>query len=339
MPRWIFRGTFLKTCVITLLVLLSLLVPCLQEARAEDDDIGLFNFLELLDLEQCLLASYRCVPLGAGILPPRDLICHNFPAGFVETPTAPFTTMVPFLSVVLDLLSIGGVTDWAGSGGSASGTGGAHMKYFEAHVFNLPTRTFIHFRYPFLKLCYYGSTPWEINYLSEADTVNWRTGLTDFVSYEFLFGAIAQISQVCTISSIGNNMGSSVGESIPIAGEVLGDVCMGTWGVTYPRTGFSNASSEPVASGISAYRASRVVASPLLRVVFVPKLFDANPQMQLGYPFFGKPLNCFSKGTTPLVWDNADTKLPQGKGYIWVLWEKMCCAFPSTMCLGLPPFI
>ena len=328
----------IRKCAGAVLSSLLLIIVCSQEAVA-DDDVDLFNFLGILDLEQCLLKSYRCVPLGCGIIPPMDEICHNFPAGFVETPTAPFTTVIPFLSWVLDAISITGQTDWAGSGGSSSGGNDVHLKYFEAHVFNLPTRTFIHFKYPFLKLCYYGSTPWEINYLSEADAVSWRTGITDYISYEFLFGAIAQLSQVCTISSIGDNTGDAVGETVPIGGQMLGDVCMGTWGVTYPRTGYSNASSEPVASGISAYRASRVVANPLLRVVFMPKLFDSNPKMQLGYPSFGKPLNCFSKGTTPLVWDNLDTKLPKGNGYIWVLWEKTCCCFPSTGCIGLPPFI
>ena len=324
-------------CVAIIFAFLFLILPLLKDASA-DDSFDLFNFLDLLDVEQCLLKSYRCVPLGASVIPPMDLICHNFPAGFVETPTAPFTTAIPFLSIVLDTIS-GGTTDWAGSGGSSSGAGDVHLKYFEAHVFNLPTRTFIHLKYPFLKLCYYGSTPWEINYLSEADSINWRTGLTDFISYEFLLGAIAQLSQTCTITSIGDNLGDAVGETLSIGGQTLGDVCMGTWGITYPRTGFSNASSEPVASGISAYRASRVVASPLMRVVFIPKLFDPNLKMQLGYPFFAKPLNCFSKGTAPLMWDNFDTKLPKGKGYIWVLWEKTCCSFPSTGCLGLPPFI
>lgn len=327
----------IRKYTVFLFTFLFLLLPCLQEARA-DDSFDLFNFLELLDLEQCLLKSYRCAPLGCSVIPPMDMICHNFPAGFVETPTAPFTTVIPFLSIVLDAIS-GGATEWAGAGGSSSGSHVNHLKYFEAHVFNLPTRTFIKLKYPFLKLCYYGSTPWEINYLSEADTINWRTGLTDYFSYQFLFGAIAQLSQICTITSVGDNLGDAVGETLPIGGQVLGDICMGTWGVTYPRTGFSNAGSEPVASGISAYRASRVVARPFMRVVFLPKLFDPNLKMQLGYPFFGKPLNCFSKGTTPLVWDNFDTKLPKGKGYIWVLWEKTCCCFPSTGCIGLPPFI
>jgi len=302
------------------------------------DEVTMFNFLKLLDLEQCLLKSYRCVPLGCKKIPPLDLICHNFPAGFVETPTAPFTTVVPFIGTLLS--AIGSSSGTIGAGGSSSSGGeDVHLKYFEAHVFNMPTRTFIKFRYPFLKLCYYGSTPWEINYLSEADAFGWRTGLPDFISIQFLLGAIAQISQVCTIMSIGQNIGDAIGETIPIGGELFGDICMGTWGVTYPRTGFSNAESEPVGSAVSAYRASRVVARPFLRVVFVPKLFDPNLKMQLGYPFYAKPLNCFSKGTTPLVWDNFDTKLPKGKGYIWVLWEKKCCCMPSTGCLGLPPFL
>ena len=96
------------------MLVLLVVAPVVREAGAEES-FDLFNFLKLLDLEQCLLASYRCVPLGASIIPPMDLICHNYPAGFVETPTAPFTTVVPFLSTVLDLLSMG-ATDLGRSG-------------------------------------------------------------------------------------------------------------------------------------------------------------------------------------------------------------------------------
>jgi hypothetical protein len=328
----------MKIAVAILTLSLVFLIALVPPAGA-DDTFDLFNFLKLLDLEQCLLKSYQCMPFACvdkwGI-PIGDRICHNVPVGFVETPTAPFTTVVPMVGVILDALS-NSMGQYAGSGGSSSSSsGGTHLKYFEAHVFNMPTRTFIKLRYPFLKLCYYGSTPWEVNYVSEADEPNWRTGLADFLTMDFLTGAILQISQACSVTQVADNIGDAIGENISIGGQLLGDACMGTWGVTYPRTGYSNAYSEPVASGIAAYRASRVVAKPLLRLVFMPKLFDPNLKMQLGYPSYGKPLNCFSKGATPLVWDNFTTKLPKGTGYIWVLWEKTCCCYPPTGCVGLP---
>ncbi|MBE0427940.1 MAG: TraU family protein [Nitrospirae bacterium] len=320
--------------ILIIFLLISLLVPLAVSAETSMD---LLSFLKILDLEQCLLKSYRCIPLGCGATPPLDRICHNVPVGFVETTTAPFATTVPFVGTLLSI--IGEEAKLGGAGGSSQ-QGQANLHYFETHVFNLPTRTFIKLRYPFLKLCSWGSTPWEINYLSEADAVNWRTGIADYASYQFLFGMIAQISQICTMTSIGDNAGDAVGETINIPGiGVFKDICMGTWGVTYPRVGFSNPQSEVVASAIAAYRASRIVARPFARVVFLPKLFDPDLKMQLGYPLWGKPLNCFSKGTTPMVWDNFTTKMPKGAGYIWVLWEKKCCCFPSTGCVGLPPFI
>lgn len=324
--------------ILTITVSLSLVMLPATEAKAEGDEIDwLFGFLKLLDLPQCLLKSYRCVPLGCSVIPPLDLICHNYPAGFVETTTAPFTSTVPFVGTLLSAMSQT-YGSKLGSGGAGQ-QGDANLHYFEAHVFNLPTRTFIKLAMPFLKLCSFGDIPWEVNYLSEIDAISWRTGVADYVSLQFLFGMIAQISQICTATTIADNAGDAIGGTINIGGTLFGDICMGTWGVTYPRTGFSNAQSEPIASAIAAYRASRVVAMPFLRVVLKPKLFDPNLKMQLGHPRYAKPLNCFSKGTSPLFWDNLTTKLPKGQGYIWVLWEKMCCCFTSTGCIGLPPFI
>ncbi len=324
-----------RTYKTLIIILFLLLLPI--NSHASEDINWLTGFLKIVDIPQCLIKSYRCEPLGCGATPPQDRICHNVPVGFVETTTAPFTTTVPFVGTLLSTIShsmkIGGA-------GGASQSGQTNLHYFEAHVFNLPTRTFIKLQVPFLKLCHWGSTPWEINYLSEADTVNWRTGIGDYATLQFLFGMIAQLSQICTVTSIGDSVDNAVGINIEIPGfGIFKDICMGTWGITYPRTGFSNPQSEPVASAIAAYRASRIVANPLGHIVFIPKLFKPNLKMQLGYPRWGKPLNCFTKGTTPLAWDNFTTKLPKGAGYIWVLWEKKCCCFPSTGCVGLPPFI
>lgn len=319
-----------------MLVSVVLILSCATTALSGDvGDLGIFDFLTVLDLEQCLLKSYRCVPLGCGVTPPMDLICHNYPRGFVETPTAPFTTVVPFLSWVLSVVNSD--VNPLGAGGSSGGSGDNHLKFFEAHVFDLPTRPFIRLRYPFLSLCEYENT-FEINYLSEADEVSWRGILfeADYFTYDFLIGALAQVSQVCSAAAAASGTGDTVRETIPIGGVSLGDVCMGTWGVTYPRTGFSNVSSEPVGSGVAAYRASRIASKPIGRVVLLPKHFDPDAKMQLGYPRYGKPLDCFARGTTPALWDNINTtKLLTEKGYIWVLWQKTCCCMPSDGCLGL----
>jgi hypothetical protein len=308
--------------ILIIFLLIIVIVPL--EASAETS-MDLLGFLKVLDLEQCLLADYKCYASACRLkgIPIGDIVCHNVPVGFVETTVAPFTTTVPFVGAFLDMLSN---KDKFATGGTSGNTSETHLQYFEAHVFNVPTRFFLKLRYPLLKLCNYRSS-WEINYLSEIDAINWRTGLADYTSFQFLFGSIAQISQICTLKSASD----SAQIQVPGMG-ILDDICMGTWGITYPRVGFSNANSEPVASGIVAYRASRVVAKPFLRTVLQRKQFDPNLKMQLGYPKYGKPLNCFLKGTTPAVWDNLTTKLPKGTGYIWVLWEKRCCCSPPPGC-------
>ena len=318
-------------------VLCLLLIGAFAGDAKADDPIDFFSFLSILDTPQCLLRGYSCVPLGCGWLPPLDLVCHNYPAAFVETVKVPFTTAVPFLSWVMDALAASADTGVGGGGSSSSGGDNTHMKFFEAHVFDVPTMPFIMLQYPLLRLCDWPSPPFEVNYISEADVANWRTGGTDFFTYDALLGGIAQISQACTLNSVTDTAGNLTGVPMNIPGlGMLNDVCMGTWGVTYPRTGFSNALSEPVGSAIAAYRASRVVAKPFARVVFTPKpLLSANTLMQLGKPGPGFPLNCFTKGTTPSLWDNLTTtnKIPGNTGYIWVLWDRTCCCLPSTACL------
>lgn len=315
--------------------------PCM----ADDGVDWLTGFLKVLDIPQCLLKNYKCYPLACkkkGV-PVGDRVCHYVPVGFVETVNEPFTTTVPLVGTVLSAFK--GSTGKAFSSGGMKGTENSNMYFWDAHVFDLPTRTFLKLKTPFLKLCPYGDSPWAVYYLSEIDSpFGWRTGMADYVSLQFVFGMLAQITQACTLSSAASATGEVIGEKISIPGlGFLSDVCMGTWGVTYPRTGFSNPTSEVVASAIAVYRASRVVAgkltippTSLLRVVLIPKNFDPDLKMQLGLPRFAKPLNCFHKGTSPAMWDNFTTRLPAGKGYVWVLWEKKCCCMPLSFCAGLP---
>lgn len=317
----------MKTVKQILLIVVLFFMLTHVPAHAEVSSLSLLDFADILDTRQCLLASYTCKPFSCWLrrgarLIPGDTVCHNVPVAFVETTTGAFTTAVPFIGTVLSALS-----QAAGQQtGGARQAGDTHLQYFETRVFNVPTRWLLRFQMPFVRLCNYpeGNT-FAIHYLSEADTVNWRTGLIDHLSIKTLIGGtIAQLAQICPIASIAG-------------GNPPGDICMGTWGVTYPRTGFSNAHSEPVASGIAAYRASRVVAKPWGRVVFQSKNFSPNVQMQLGYPKFGKPKNCFDRGLTPAAWDNMTTKDPEEVGYIWVLWERRCCCIRPAGCspLGL----
>ncbi|MCL4492820.1 MAG: TraU family protein [Nitrospirae bacterium] len=310
--------------IIAFIALLLTLV-CAQASGA-GDSLDLFDMGQILDVKQCLLAKYNCKPFACkiGKFVYGDLVCHYVPVGFVETTTGAFTSAVPFVGTALSAIASKAGQQTGGTGQK----GDNHLQFFEAHVFNVPTYWLLKYQLPFLRLCSYPEGySWSINYLSEMDAVNWRTGISDYLSMKTLIGgSVAQLTQICPVTSVS---GSSDANGL----NPLGDVCMGTWGVTYPRTGFSNAQSEPVASGIAAYRASRVVAKPWLRTVLTPKNFNANVSLQLGYPKWGKPRNCFERGLTPALWDNLTTKPTKGRGYIWVLWDKVCCCKTPPGCL------
>jgi len=301
-------------------------VPSIGFAGAGDTATGSLGILDLAaSAETCLLFGYQCIPFGCMLstIPPipGDFVCHNIPRAFVETVVGPGQTVIPFIG---DVLSLIGGSLGLGSGGAASHQTTDNLQYMDAHVFDVPIYPILEFMNPLLEMCPYADT-WAVNYFSEADTVNWRTGAADYVNFgEMLEGALTSLTSICSVPDA----------ALSAVGISLTDICMWTWGVTYPRTGFSNSYSEPVESGIAAYRASRVVANPLLRVVFVPDpALPAAPTMQLAYPFMGKPLSCFPVGTPPAAWDNLTTKLPKGSGYVWILWDKICCCLPVHGCL------
>jgi hypothetical protein len=76
-----------------------------------------------------------------------------------------------------------------------------------------------------------------VNYLSELDAVGWRTGLLDLLM-------------------------------TPACGPV------GAWGCAFPRAGFVQQPSEPLAAHLQAVRAGLVAAQPLGRVVLAPYPFE-----------------------------------------------------------------
>ncbi len=316
-----------RTITVTLtLILLTISVPGIVFAGATDTATASLGILDMAaSAETCLLYGYMCAPFGCmlSIVPPipGDLVCHNVPRAFVETVVGPGQSVVPFVG---DVLSLVGGSLGLGSGGASSHETTDNLQYMDAHVFDLPIYPILEAMNPLLEMCPYADT-FAVNYLSEADTVNWRTGAADYVSImPIIESALASLTSICT----------AAGSSQAVLGIGLSDICMWTWGVTYPRTGFSSSYSEPVHSGIAAYRASRVVANPLLRVVFIPNpTLPVNPTMQLAYPFMGKPMPCFPLGTSPVAWDNLTTKAPKGSGYVWILWEKVCCCLPAHGCI------
>jgi len=283
---------------------------------AESIVFNTFTLPKILDTKQCL--KYECYPFSCQccsklICIPGDRVCHYVPRAFVETPRKSFTFLVsPFNEMVQLLLTALGLQQ---SGGTEGIGKQEHLQFFESHMFVVPTGQYLKSKNPTKRLCYWKEAfSTELNYVSEIDAVNWRTGLVDYIMPEFWGGSIAGILQLCPLSQV----------ITPIQ-NLTSDVCMGTWGVTYPRVGFSTVDSPAVASAIAAWRTTRVVSNPVGRIVLLPKFLGTDIRLQLGYPMFAKPVNCFPAGTPQLYWDNLTTPLPGIDGYIWVIWEKVCC--------------
>jgi len=286
---------------------------------------NIFTLPTILDVPQCL--QYQCYPFSCecckyGICIPGDRICHNVPRAFIETPRKSFTSLVsPFDEMIQALQLSSGIQQ----SGGAEGIGKQeNLHFYESHMFVVPTFWYLKSILPISRLCFWeeGFTV-ELNYVSEIDAVNWRTGLIDYLMPQFWAGSIANVLQICPLSATVLPMGNFFG------------ICMGTWGVTYPRVGFSAVNSPAVASAIAAWRTTRVVSFPIGRVVLLPKILGTDIRLQLGYPFFAKPLNCFPAGTSQALWDNFTTPPPGIDGYIWVIWERICCCHcPATGCIG-----
>lgn len=297
--------------------------------------LGMLDALQALDMEQCFLPSYQWVPFGCF---PGDLVCHNIPR-FVETVQKPFTTAIPFVGSALKIIA-GAALGNVGSSGGADSANGARLHFYWTHIYSIPgTIKFLHFMNPLLTLCPDVENP-IVNYISELDVLIWQSpaGGAELFSVQGLIGAVASISNICSITG-----GlSTVGAAIPLPG-VLSDICMGTWGVTYPRTGWSNAQTYGVASAIATYRASRVLANSLYPVprlgVFppygIPTPFGGT-KMQLIYPHRGSPISCINPGDSPALWDNnpdpttAVANAAAGEDKIWVVWDKQCCCLPPV---------
>ena len=353
---------FITKKVIKELLLLSFLIVLLvfsiqTSAYAGEDSassgcdesgsvLSLLQLAKLADIPGCFYPYYFCEPLGGGCtaVPPMcyDLVCHTYPAAIVETVKTPFQTMIPFVGTLITEL-IENMDVWqqmlatitGGAGGFFWGAGGSqhqpsNQQFFEAHVMQFLSNWFMEFlNLPFgYRLCNIPLVPdVEVNYLSELDLVNWRTGYIDYIAVPQLIANTAAAVGIC--------MAASVTQTVTPGWGVL-DLCVGTWGILYPRTGWNVMDSEIVAAAMSAYTALRVVANPTLRVVLKPKLFKPLGLLQYGYGGIGKPpVSCIPPGLSPGMWNYTDAIAPCSRGVIWIWWEFTCCRKPTTGCIGV----
>ena len=308
------------------MTVLLVVLSCFSPAHASSGSV--YDIYLYLDLEQCFLPGYICIPEGCGcygILGCFDLVCHNYPAAFVETSLVPGQSQVPIIGELISALVAAGSKE--NGGGGSSQDGNTHLKYYEAHVFSYKTASYIRERYPMLRVCSDDSESSQLNYLSELDA-SWRTGAADYLTMSYIFSQLAAVAGICDKAAKGGGLGGGMG---------LSDLCMGTWGPTYPRTGFTNANSKAVASASDAYRALRVTSKSTGRTVLNQKNLDVKGKLQIGAPkgFRGKPSNCIAPGTTPIAWDNRTIQPTAEKdGYVWVWWQQKCCCKKTSACMG-----
>ena len=129
------------------------------------------------------------------------------------------------------------------------------------------------------------------------------------------------------ISHLTGQIGKQLGFSgFHISGINLGNMCVGTWGVLYPRAGWNPNESEVVGSAMDAFRAASWDADvkqpkvSFLPLPFTPSLSD---KLQLALP---RMSGCIKIGENPMLWDLGLVS-PDGK-YLWVYWKHFeCCKF------------
>jgi len=92
------------------------------------------------------------------------------------------------------------------------------------------------------------------NYVTEVDSLGWRSPTVDFFT--------CPEAWVATVKSCG------------LAPDPV--TCAGTWGSYFPRIGFINHPSQPLAAAMQALRAGRAASRPLGRAVLSP--YDYEPR-------------------------------------------------------------
>ena len=164
--------------------------------------------------------------------------------------------------------------------GTTSGHNEAQLQFGEARVFTFIPPVVQNLDIP---IAAPRGAFFAINYISELDSAGWRTGLLDS-----LFSM------------------TKVKEKV------------GAWGDAYPRCGFVQQPSEPIAAHLQAVRAGKVAAAPLGRVFIQPYPFEprVGHRMQLISPSIR---GCVPIGTPLLKLLETGTGSPWG-AYLFVHW-------------------
>ena len=248
---------------------------------------------------------------------PGIIIMYWEPALLIETVKQPGDTIIsPLKPLIRDYAAQGieklmqaatGLKVPVSGGSSASKLDGTNLQFNEAHVYEFPFRdqimSFIDMECPD-KL----PTGSFIKYLSELDSLEWRIAVAETLGPKSMALAAGALS--CA------------------AGTLSNDLCMGSWGAVYPRTGFITHQSQVVGSAAAAVRAVSIagISGQGVHVVlehlgFMPS-FETD-KLELVYP---NPSGCIKIGQNPATWESGKLSLT-GK-YLWVYWRRrICCIF------------
>jgi hypothetical protein len=112
---------------------------------------------------------------------------------------------------------------------------------------------------------------------------------------------------------------------------------IGVWARLYPRTGFAIHSSEPVGSGIAAYRGFDIARQPIATPPNVETHLVQQPItamstcMQLASPVKRR---CMEAGTPGVIWETGT--VDKTGTYQWIIWKKQsCCVNPANSSCGI----
>lgn len=242
-------------------------------------------------------------------IPPRPGILIRIwrPELLVETVKRPGDTTLPFIGSVTSAIAAEALKSLTGkliTSGSQGVPGGENLQFNEVHVYDFPFKNLPAIFFGGM-WCYGSWSPFGslafFKYFSEVDALEWRMGTLESIVH------VPQIllSPVC-ISPVNP-----------------GQLCMGTWGPIYPRTGFLPHQSETVGSAAGVFRAvSNTWVGSFNHVKLVPNFWQASTadKIQFLYP---RPSGCIKIGTTPATWDNG-RRSPNGK-YLYLYWRQIKC--------------
>lgn len=186
------------------------------------------------------------------------LITENcWPSGLIEVVRQPGRSHLAeaFAGTALaSFAETGGLLYGKSSSHTTQADQGSHLQFAEAHVYTFVPNLQIPSDYSAIPLVIPPGPLFQVSYFSELDGFGWRSGLTDILA-----------DPVSALKRAG----------LPsCAASPRVHDCAGTWASWWPRVGFLQHPSEPMAAYVQALRAGRVAAMPMTRIAVSPYFYE-----------------------------------------------------------------